>query len=180
MHRLKLKMINLTEFMILVQNLKVMKRLILLVITLSLFNCSRQKGNIESLFVKEIEDCKSKNCKIKLKDLTNFEWDTVYFFEVPITREFVNNSIGVNYNNYVEFTRPIIFLNKGEIIYSENNEASIESLVDEQILIGSITDTTKVSVFTPNEAIFNVKVKENNHLKYYELTPVNNNINAPH
>ncbi len=149
-----------------------MKKLILLsVITLLLISCNRQKGKIELALSNEIQNCNTPDCKIELKKVTDFEWDKVYFFEMPITKEYVNKNIGIDYSDYVEFTRPIIFLNKGKIIYSENNEASVESLVDEQIVIGDIIDTTKVRVFTPKEAIFKSAVKENDNLKYYELTP---------
>jgi hypothetical protein len=107
-----------------------------------------------------------------LKKITDFQWDKVYFFEIPINKDFINTSIGIDYPNYVEFTRPIIFLNKGKIVYSENSEASVENLVDEQIIIGDLTDTTKFKIFTPEEAIFKSMTKENDNLKYYELTPL--------
>lgn len=150
-----------------------MKKLILLsVVTLLLFSCSRHKGKIELALTKEIESCNTPDCRVELKKVTDFEWDKVYFFEIPSTKEYVNKCIGIDYANYVEFTRPIIFLNKGKIVYSENNESSVESLVDEQIVIGDIIDTTKVRVFTPKEAIFKSVVKENDNLKYYELTPL--------
>lgn len=136
-----------------------------------LFSCSRHKGKIELAITKEIENCKTSDCKIELKKITNFHWDKVYFFALPVNKDFINTSIGIDYTDYVEFTRPIIFLNNGKIVYSENDEASVENLVDEQIVIGDITDTTKVRIFTPEEAIFKSAIKENDNLKYYELTP---------
>ncbi|MCG2611793.1 hypothetical protein LZZ90_09785 [Flavobacterium sp. SM15] len=150
-----------------------MKKLIsLIVIVLLLFSCSHRKGKIELALTKEIENCNTPDCRIELKKVTDFEWDKVYFFEIPTDKEYVNKCIGIDYPNYVEFTRPIIFLNKGKIVYSENNVSSVESLVDEQIVIGDIIDTTKVRVFTPKEAIFKSAIKENDNLKYYELTPL--------
>jgi hypothetical protein len=153
-----------------------MKKIIsLLTIVLLLGSCNREKGKMELLLTKEIEECKSINCEIELKKITNFEWETVYIFQMPVPKEYINKTIGIDYIDYVEFTRPIIFINKGKIVYSENNQASVESLIPEQIIVGSLMDTTKVWVFNSNQAYFKAKVKENNHTKYYELTPIENN-----
>ena len=65
-----------------------------------------------------------------------------------------------------------MFSNKNKIVYYENTEGSIEGIVNEQIIIGDLTDTVKVRDFTPNEAIFNAVKKENNDLIYYELNPL--------
>lgn len=152
-----------------------MKKLKLLIAVILLTSCGRQKGKIESALAKEIEQCNTASCTIKLAKITEFKWDKVYFFEMPVSKEYINKSIGTEYTNFVEFTRPIIFLNNGKMVYSENNEASIERLLDEQIVIGDIIDTNKVRMFTPKNAIFKSLVKENNNLKYYELIPLKNN-----
>ncbi len=153
-----------------------MKKIIsLITIVLLLVSCNREKGKMELLLTKEIEDCKSLNCEIELKEITDFEWEKVYIFQMPVPKEYVNRTIGIDYIDYTEFTRPIIFTNKGKIVYSENNQASIESLIPEQVIVGGLMDTTKVWIFNVNQAIFKARVKENNHTKYYELTPIENN-----
>lgn len=149
-----------------------MKRLIAYLLgSVFLLSCNSGRGKIETAIAESVEKCNNGNCIVTLKSITHFDWDRVYFFEVPISREFINSSIGLNYIYYEEFTRPIIFIRNGKIVYHENNKSSIESILEKQIVIGDISDTSKYKTYTPADAVFKGEVKKENNTKYYELTP---------
>lgn len=112
------------------------------------------------------------SCVISIKELTEFKWDTLYAFEMPVSLEELNTIIGCNYQFYVEFTRPLIFFNEGKIIHYENNQSSPEGLIIGQILFSDVNDTIRYHVFTPKNAVFKIEKKMYEGNKYYQLNQI--------
>lgn len=109
------------------------------------------------------------SCTISLKEITDFKWDKVYISDIPSTLQEINEAIGVEYSYYEEYTRPIIFFNKGKIVYHENNPSNIEGVISDQVIFGNATDTTKFRVYSVEEAVFKVRKRKSNSKDYYEL-----------
>jgi len=61
------------------------------------------------------------NCTIRLKDVTDFDWDRVYVFEYTAGQAEIEKVIGVPFPRYEEFKRSMIFLNGGKLVYGEAN-----------------------------------------------------------
>jgi hypothetical protein len=155
-----------------------MKKILIFALTLTIYSCSNKHGQIESAITKKIDHCGNSDCLIRLSEITNFDWDKAYFILAPVDNEYLNQILGLKYENYQEFTHSIIFLNKNKIIYSENNEASVENLTDDQIVIQepNVPDTAKCRVFTKQTAVFKGKIKSYNNIRYYELVPCMNEV----
>lgn len=135
-------------------------------------SCTYQgKDSVKSAMIKKVAD--SSGGVFRLTDITKFKWDKVYFFQIPASKNFIDNTLNLKYDNYIEFSKPIIFLKDNKVVHYENNDTSVEGISDNEIIINSITDTTKFEVYTPREAIFKGAKKEYNGFTYYEFKSIN-------
>ena len=70
----------------------------------------------------------------------------MYVFKYNVRLEEMNTVLGVNFENYTEFTRKIVFLSNGKIVYEEEEKTNIEGLVDNQVVF-DIPDTMNYKVY---------------------------------
>lgn len=149
-----------------------MKRLyVLTLLILLMFGCSKSRV-IEQRIGKRIDDCKSADaCIIRIKDLTDFQWDKMYVFEYGARLEQIEKALGTKYPDYVEFKRRIVFLKGGGIVHREDEPTDIERLVNGQVSFAE-SYTNPVWSFTPETAVFRGEKKEFSEGVYYVLTQV--------
>ncbi|QLH31660.1 MAG: hypothetical protein HWD62_03775 [Cyclobacteriaceae bacterium] len=144
---------------------------IAIAICLLLIGCSKT-DTIESKIVLKISQC-SEPCFVSIKEIATFKWDKLYVFNLPASPEEINDALGINYPYYVEFTRPMIFLNGDSLVYYENNSSNVEGVVDDQVIFGRGSDATKYKIITPENSIFKSDRKiSGNKMNYYELIPI--------
>jgi len=126
------------------------------------------KSSIEKEIARKASDCDDENCKIKITDFTDFQWDKMYIFNYAVPSDEVDQAIGVEYGNYEEFTRPWVFVKNNKIVYAENNPDDIETIVDREVVFDG-PDSLRFMVYTPKKAIFRVKKKTSDRKNYYLL-----------
>lgn len=117
-----------------------MKYIIFCFYFLLLVSCN----DIKTIEEKVYEDLlKSKQTEINIKKYTNFQWDNAYlFFNIP-SHDQVNKVLNIKYVNYVEFTRPLIFIKDNKIVYYENLPTDIEKIKDGQLIYKDLLNTEK-------------------------------------
>ena len=150
-----------------------MKFSIVLLVTYSLMSCSRAQNLEDKIHIK-VNECSQDSCVIKIKDLTNFDWDSVYFFSYFTPLESIESIIGQPYKHYQEFTIPIIFKKNDSIVYFENNACDVEGIKEGQVIIGSESDTLNCKIFTQKTAVFNARKISTDKVEYYKLIPLSN------
>lgn len=131
-----------------------------------------KSNTFESKITNKIESgCKQNTCTISIKDITDFTWDKMYVFKYNVTLKEVNKVLGVNFANYTEFTRKIIFTSGGKIVYEEEEKTNIEGLVNNEVVF-DIPDTMNYKFYYIEEAKFTVIQKEFDRGKYFELMQI--------
>jgi len=131
-----------------------------------------KSNTFESKITNKIESsCKQNSCAISIKDITDFTWDKMYVFKYNVTLKEVNKVLGVNFANYTEFTRKIIFTSGGKIVYEEEEKTNIEGLVNNEVVF-DIPDTMNYKFYNIEEAKFTVIQKEFDRGKYFELMQI--------
>jgi hypothetical protein len=84
-------------------------------------------GLIERKIAARIEGCNGAvPCKLVLSDLTNFQWDRMYAITFSAPKDGVDRIIGAKAPQYTEFTRKLIFLNGGKVVYMEEAPTDFE------------------------------------------------------
>lgn len=131
--------------------------------------CCSCNNTIESRIANRLKQCDSVECKINITEYTNFEWDTAYYFETPVSQAVINKIIGFKYQNYQEFTRPLIFIRNRKVVYYENNPSSIESLTKNQVVFNGLTDTTVCKIISSSNPVFKGYTEKNGEINYYRL-----------
>src|SRR5919106_57968 len=76
----------------------------------------------------------STGCTIHVRDVTDFDWDRVYVFNYAVTKDQIEKVIGAPFPRYEEFKRSIIFLNGGNVVYSEADPTDIEGVINDQVV----------------------------------------------
>lgn len=133
-------------------------RLTLLVLTITFIAGCTKNNDIEGKIRQQIKDCKNDSCRVSIRQLTNFKWDKMYVFNNPTAPGDIDQAIGLNYPNYVEFTRTIVFLDKNKIVHYENHHSKAEGPTDGEVLFG-YPDSLKFQVYKSDQSIFRVKRK---------------------
>jgi hypothetical protein len=147
-----------------------MKTLAFLVAILFL-SCSNSQ-TIEQQIGKRMNACSaSTQCTVKITDVTDFWWDQMHVFEAGATLDEIQKSIGTNFPGYVEFTRRIVFLKNGAIVYREDEPTNVEHPVVGQVSFAESYTDPHWS-FTPANAVFRAEKKTFSGGTYYVLTQV--------
>ena len=135
-----------------------MKNILFILILATFFSCKTDNWE-ERVFTDVSHFGKS---EIDLKNYIDFEWDTVFVFHKISNLEYIESIIGKKYNNYDEFTRPLVFIKKGVINYSINRKSNFEGLMDEQF----VYKNGNYSIKTKSDSKFKVGIEEANGKKY--------------
>jgi len=131
-----------------------MKQLIISIFILLLFcGCSRT-GLIEQTIGEKVDACKPDvPCIVKIKDLTDFQWDEMHVFSYGSRLEEIRKTLRTDFPNYVQFKRRIIFLNDGKIVHWENEPTNIEGMTEGEVIFDGMENEPSLS-FTPESAVF--------------------------
>ena len=145
---------------------------ILMFALMMLFGCSKS-GQIEQRIGERINSCKpSEPCIVRITDLTDFQWDQMHVFEYGARLDEIEKALGTSFPNYVEFTRRLVFLKDGKIVYREDEPTDIEGPVNGKVCFGDESYTDPHWLFTPDNAVFRAKKKEFDGGVYYTLTQI--------
>ena len=125
--------------------------------------------SIEGKLVTQIKTTcgESTSCTIRLRDVTDFDWDRVYVFNHGVTKDQIEKVIGAPFPRYEEFKRSIIFLNGGTVVYSEADPTDIEGVINDQVVF-DLTYGNNYKAYS-SESRFEVQRKNFSRGVYYEL-----------
>jgi hypothetical protein len=143
----------------------------LLALILELTCCSDSKpGPIERKIAAKIAACKDQApCRIVMSEITDFQWDRMYAFKYGATREDVQIVLGTPPSQYTEFTRKIVFLNQGTVVYIEENPSNIEHPTAGEVIF-DIPDSDVYRAYDRERAVFLArKETEEEFGVFYEL-----------
>lgn len=107
------------------------------------------------------------NCTIRLRDVTEFDWDRVYVFKYNARKAEIEEVIGAPFPIYDEFKRSMIFLNRGTVVYSEVEPTDVERLINNEVVF-DIADKDVYRSYS-SQSQFQVKRKNFQGGVYYEL-----------
>ncbi|MFL6254089.1 MAG: hypothetical protein ACJ74T_03630 [Pyrinomonadaceae bacterium] len=120
-----------------------------------------------------VESCRpGAPCVVMLKDLTNFQWDKMYVFSYGAELSDIQTALGTSFPNFVQFTRRLVFLKDGKIVYREDEPTDIEHAVDGEVNFAGMDTQPSYLMFTPDTAVFNAKKEKHSHGVLYLLTPL--------
>lgn len=109
-------------------------------------------------------------CILRLRELTNFDWDKVYAFPLGTTQEDVERIIGGKIPEFQEFSRTLVFIRDNQIIYVEQNPGDVEGIVDGEV--GFVSSPSIFYGMYDKNSSFEVKIISMNQKTYYELVEV--------
>ena len=108
--------------------------------------CNRNRvsaSSIEGQIGHEIEDrCpKTSDCPIRLRDVTSFNWDKMFYFDYAVPPAEREKAVGVQLETE-EFRRQLVFLRGGTIVLNNLLPTDIERPIENEIVfqVGKQTD----------------------------------------
>ena len=140
------------------------------IVTLSLLLLCGCSGRLEQKIAQRVEDsCKPASASvIRIKDLTDFEWDKMYAFEYNAELYSIEQAIGTSYPDFVQFKRRMVFLKDGRVVYREDQATNIERVLDGQVVF-DIPDGEDYRVYGPDTLFLATREKWDDGV-YYELS----------
>ena len=119
---------------------------ILLLFAVGSTGCNRNRvsaSSIEGQIGHEIEDrCpKTSDCPIRLRDVTSFNWDKMFYFDYAVPPAEREKAVGVQLETE-EFRRQLVFLRGGTIVLNNLLPTDIERPIENEIVfqVGKQTD----------------------------------------
>jgi hypothetical protein len=117
-----------------------------------------------------VNSCPSSSpCIVRIKDITDFQWDQLHAFDYGASLDDIQKSLGTDFPDYKEFTRRIVFMKDGRIIHREDEPTNIERRVNGEVIFDESYKTLHSS-YTPETAVFRVEKKQFPDGVYYVLT----------
>jgi len=150
-----------------------MVRLAIVILALVLLeSCGRKSINpnsVEGKLVARINStCQDSSvCTIRVRDVTNFDWDKMYVFKYTATSDQMNKAVGLPLPPYEEFERKIIFVGGGKVVYSEADPTDVEKPIDQEVVFYIPDDALYKSY--GRDSVFRVTKKSFSNGVYYEL-----------
>ena|SRR5438270_9659180 len=154
----------------------VMKRVIIVMLLLVPLQCctkSIDSNSVEGKLVARINStCQSSSvCTIRVRDVTNFDWDKMYVFKHTATSDQMNKAVGLPLPPYKEFERKMIFVSGRKVVYSEAEPTDVEKPIDQEVIF-DIPDDAQYKSYA-RDSLFTVTKKSFANGVYYELKLVN-------
>ena len=144
--------------------------LLIAVVLLVLQACGSQTINrhsIEGKLVAKIKSCQpAEVCTVRVKDVTNFDWDKIFVCKV-VSQESVEKEVGFPLPEWEDFKRVTIFTRGGNLVRLEKNPTNIEHPINEQ-LIFDVADADACGVYGP-DSVFEVTPQSSREGVYYNL-----------
>jgi hypothetical protein len=135
--------------------------------------CACGSSNFETRIAKRVNSScgASTTCLIRIKDLTDFQWDKMYVFKYNATLEQIKEALGVSLPEKSQFTRKIVFMKEGKVIYNEELPTNIEHVTTGEVVF-DIPDNSVYKGYTIDAAVFHAEKKESDYGVYYELKQI--------
>lgn len=124
-------------------------------------------NSIENKIYKSLK--KEKKEDIDLKDYVNIEWDTAYLFQIPLSHKEIDDILNTEYNHYVEFTRPFVFMKANKVVYYENLPSNIEKMTDGQLVYKSLLNEDKFIKINIEHSKLKAKIVKEGELEFVLL-----------
>ena len=140
-------------------------------LTAILFLSCSGSQTIEQRIGQRVNACSASPCIVKITDVTDFAWDQMHVFEYGATQDQIEKSLGTGFPNYVEFTRRMVFLKNGKIVYREDEPTNIERPGTGQVSFAESYTDPHWS-FTLANAVFRAEKKQFSGGVHYVLTQV--------
>lgn len=109
-------------------------------------------------------------CVIDIANVTNFEWDEMYVFSFGESDD-IEEVLGIKPEKSSVSRRKIVFMLDKKIVYYEEFRTNIEHSVNGQIYFDPQVDSW-YKVYTPQNAMFNIQVRESRYGSVYDLVQV--------
>jgi hypothetical protein len=147
-------------------------RIALCSIVLCLFGCWNSR-DFERKVVTQITDtCKDpqRACRIRLSDLTAFDWDRFYAFPYNATPNDRQIALGMNDSGYRDLERQIVFTKSGKVVFQETEPTNPENPIKDEVIFDMPSDATYASY--PHDAVFSVEKANGPEGTYYVLRQI--------
>ncbi len=127
------------------------------------------KKTVEDKIVSHIEkSCKEFPCIIRIKEITDFNWDKMYVFDYSADVGEIEKVVGVYIPNTTRLTRKIIFTENGKVVSYDELPTNIENIVNNEIVFDNIRDYS-YKIYTIENAVFEAQKYLSGDNTYYKL-----------
>ncbi|HEX7286031.1 MAG TPA: hypothetical protein VF532_07595 [Candidatus Angelobacter sp.] len=135
--------------------------------------CKKHNAPFEAKLLSAIDvKCQGRfPCTLRIKDVTDFEWDNLYVFKYTAHRGIVEKAVGHELPDFQEFHRKLIFTNRGNIVLYDEEPTNIEHVVNNEVVF-DIPDSNDYSSYDANATFVIQKIAFSGG-SYYQLTKVN-------
>lgn len=130
-------------------------------------------GPVDREIVSEIQKrcAQGHPCALRLKDVVNnFDWDTMYVFEMGASRADIESVIHVPLNHNPDLVKTLIFTNRGQLTHYEEEAEEVEKATDRDLNF-NIQQSRGYKQFS-KDVVFSVSIEKFDKGVAYGLTAV--------
>jgi|GEM_PF-3174433 len=136
-----------------------------------LLSCNHNKGrtefekNVEEKFISDCDNVRI--CRLDIKEITQFDWDTMYVFKPTVSAAEIDDILGFKYPYFQDVAFRIIFIKDNQVVYHDDYFPNFDNSLT-SILKFNFEDSEYLKVSTQN-AFFQIIQEKNIDGFYYHL-----------
>lgn len=146
----------------------------LLILCLGCSGCllsrSPESFPVQGRLIRQLERaCSSgKACKVRMNDLTDFNWDRMYVFAVGVSPSERREIAGADGVETIDLEGELVFTKAGRIVHQEPVAEGVERPIKDEISFAEITNTGESQSYPP-DIVFAVKQGTSKNGSYFSL-----------
>jgi hypothetical protein len=113
----------------------------------------------------------NQSCQLKLADITDFSWDSLYYFDIAMTKDEVSKIMNISVERYTPGNRTIVFIKDGQIVRTEYLSNDVEGYENNEVVFRGLNDN--YGKYDSN-TIFRIVKNQQTSYTYYVLEPTAN------
>lgn len=149
--------------------------IVLILILILVYRSLRNDYKLSDKIVKVIESNtdNSNVSLIRVKDITDFEWDKMVIFDLGTSNAEISEALGFKYKDTIDLMSGMIFVLKNKIVYQERIPYNPERQSKLNIIVNQDPKNTSCRTLLPEYAILEGLKEEIDGKFYYEIIPFN-------
>lgn len=148
---------------------------IILIGSILAFYTACAQGTLEDRIAQRAEKCsRDKPCTVSISSLTPFQWDKMYVFKYNATLEEIKNALGFFLPEKKQFTRKIVFVHNGQMVFNEEWSTNVEHVENGEVVF-DIPDENVYREYSAKEDTFHIETVNSDGGRHYALKQVRPN-----
>jgi hypothetical protein len=134
---------------------------------------SRESSQVQRQLIRQVEQTCSAGmpCRVRIHDITSFDWERMYVFAVGVSPEELRQVVGIDGVENIDLEGELVFTKGGKIVHQEPVPEGVEEPIKNEISFAELTNTGRRVTYS-SDVVFLVVQGTSRNGPTFSLLPV--------